>query len=461
VGVGVRTRSALAAPAVAALVLAASAAAGPPGQWTPISKGSPLSSDEVGVARTPDGVLHVLWQRRATTVTAFWRTRIGADGRTTGAEPIAPGLSDGGSPALTTGPDGALRGFFFIRAADGALAELRFVAAQPGGAWTVASKPLAQAAGSAPPTVGAAAARDGTPVVAWATGGQVRYRVGIDPGTPPVALGAGGCCALGAEAAVDQITGQAYIAWASTAAGSTGIFVQAVDRGGPNRPKVFASGSANKKRDAAVLPDGRVALAARGGTTGVYLAYTSGFPKVRTVDVLRVGARALVLVVKAPGASHVMLAPGPRGRLWLAWARGGAIYAARTNRGASKLGTIRQIAIRRGSTVVYEFQGDGAGGPLDIVANLGSRGGNAALWHQQVLPGLTLAITSGGSTAGTTRYVFRVTDAGEPVENATVNVGKQTLTTGLAGTVALSTSDRPPNATASKLGYAPATTRLP
>ena len=76
--------------------------------------------------------------------------------------------------------------------------------------------------------MGAAAARDGTPVVAWATGGQVRYRVGIDPGTPPVALGAGGCCALGAEAAVDQITGQAYIAWASMAAGSTGIFVQAV-----------------------------------------------------------------------------------------------------------------------------------------------------------------------------------------------------------------------------------------
>ena len=57
--------------------------------------------------------------------------------------------------------------------------------------------------------------------------------------------------------------------------------------------------------------------------------------------------------------------------------------------------------------------------------------------------------------------MFRVTDAGEPVGNATVKVGKQALTTGLAGTVVLGTTDHPPTATASKLGYAPATTPVP
>ena len=221
------------------------------------------SSDEVGLARTPDGVLHLVWQRRAANTTAFWHSRIGVDGRQLGAEPIAPGLSDGTSPALTAGPDGALRAFFFLRAADGATADLRFAAA-PAGVWSVASAPLAQVAGSIP-TAGAASERDGTPVVAWADGGQVRYRFGVDPATQVLSVGAGGCCALGATPAVDQVSGQAYVAWAGTAAGSTGIFVEAIDRAGATRPKVFATGSANKKRNAAVLPDARVALTARSG----------------------------------------------------------------------------------------------------------------------------------------------------------------------------------------------------
>ncbi len=414
----------------------------------------------MGVARTPDGVLHVVWQRRGASATAYWHTRIGADGQTTGAEPIAPGLSDGNSPALTSGPDGTLRAFFFIRGSDGTNANLRFAAQQPNGAWSVASNSLAPSAGEAIPAVGAGAARDGTPVIAWAAANQVRYRVGVDPGTPPVAFGAGGCCALGANAAVDQVTGQAYVAWASSAAGATGIYVQGVDRAGADRPKIFATGSANKKRDAAVLPDGRVALAGRIASPGVYLAYTTGFPKVRAVDLLSVGARTLVVRIKAPGASHVMLAPGAQGRLWLAWSRGATIFAVRTNRDVTKVGAVRQIRLRRGSTLVDELQGEGSGGPLDVVANLQNRGGSANVWHQQVLPGLTLAIAAGTPAGGVTKYVFRVTDAGEPVENATVKFGTQTLTTGLAGTVALSTSDRPPSATASKPGYAPATAPL-
>jgi len=459
--VGHRRRYALGTAAAAGLLAAAAAIAGPPGQWTPVSKGSPTSSDEVGLARSPDGVLHVVWQRRGASVTAYWHTQIGSDGRTTGAEPIAPGLSDGSSPALTSGPDGTLRAFFFIRGADGTSATLRFAARQPNGSWSVASNSLAPSAGEALPAVGAGAARDGTPIVVWTTGIQVHYRVGVDPGVSPIVFGTGGCCPVSAQAAVDQVTGQAYVAWASTAAGGSGVFVQAVDRSGPDHPKVFATGSANKKRTAAVLPDGRVALAARTGNPGVYVAYTSGFPTVRGVDLLRVGARTLVLAVKAPGASHVMLAPGPQGRLWLAWSRGGTIFAARTNRDVTRLGPLRRVSIRKGSKLVDELQGDGYAGPLDIVANLANRDDSAHVWHEQVLPGLTLKITAAAPAAGVTKYVFRVTDAGEPVENATVKVGAQTLTTGLAGTVVLATSDRPPNATASKPGYAPATASLP
>jgi hypothetical protein len=209
-----------------------------------------------------------------------------------------------------------------------------------------------------------------------------------------------------------------------------------------------------------VLPDGRVALTARLGAPGVFLAYTSGFPVVRRILVLRAGARALVLKVEAPGAAHVTLAPAPQGRLWLAWSRDGVIYAARTNRDASRLGAVRKIPIRRGSKVVDQLQGDGLGGRLDLVASLEARGA-ASFWHQQVLPGLLLQIKASTATDGPTRYVFRVTDAGEPVANATVKVGKQSLTTGLSGTVTLVTTDHPDTATASKLGYAAATSPIP
>jgi hypothetical protein len=453
-------RSALAATALAALTLAAIAAGGPPGKWTPVSKGTVESSDEAGLARTADGVLHLVWQRHGAVTSALWQTRISAEGVSLGLGPVAPGLSEPGSPALTTAPDGSLRAFFFARTADEKRAELMLATASPSGEWTVGAESFADVKGNAAPAVAAAATRDGTPVVAWSSGNQIRYRLGVEPATPSATLGVGGCCASGVQPAVDQVTGRAYIAWASSAPRGMGVYVQAVDRGGPTRPKVFATGSATKKRNFAVLPEGRVALSSRIGGPGVYLAYTSGYPKVRTVSVLQAGARKLVLEIKAPEAAHVTLAAASQGRLWLAWSHGGQIFATRTNRAVTRIGAVRKVAFRRGALALDHLQGDATLGPLDLVASFEARG-NPTFWHQRVLPGLSLAITAIPSSGGPTRYVFRVTDAGEPVANAAVRVGKQTLTTGLSGAVALETSDHPPSASASKLGYAPATTPIP
>jgi hypothetical protein len=261
------------------------------------------------------------------------------------------------------------------------------------------------------------------------------------------------------QPAVDQVSGRAYVAWASSAPGATGIFVQTVDRSGPVRPRVFATGSATRRREAAVLPDGRVALAARTAAPGVYLAYTSGFPKVKAIVLLQAGVRRVVARLKAPGASHVVLVPAPQGRLWLAWSRGGTIFASRSNRGATRLGAVREVPVRRGAHAVDQLQGEGSGGPLDLVASLESRAG-IAFWHEQVLPGLSLTVTVTTPKTGPARYVFRVSDAGEPVANASIKVGNQVLTTGLAGTVVLVTGDRPAAATATKPGYAAATATI-
>ena len=453
-------RRALATAVLAALTLAAAAVAGLPGKWTPVSKGHVESSDETGLARTPDHVLHVIWQRRGNVASALWQTRISPEGVSLGLGGAAAGLSDPGSPGLTAGPDGALDGFFFARTADGTGAELSLATASPSGEWTVGADPLARVTGDTAPGVGTATTRDGIPVVAWSSGSQVRYRFGVEPSTPVASLGVGGCCASGVQPAVDQATGQAYIAWASTVRPGMGVYVQAVDRGGPTRPKVYATGSATKKRTQAVLPEDRVALSSRLSAPGVFLAYTVGYPRVHSVSVLQAGVRRLVLEVKAPNAAHLLLAAAPLGRLWLAWAHDGTIFATRTNRAVTEIGAVRKIAFRRGAQGIDHLQGDGAPGPLDLIANFETHG-NATFWHQHVLPGLSLTIKAVPSTGGPTRYVFRVTDAGEPVANATVRVGKQTLMTGLSGAVALETSDKPPSATAAKLGYAPTTTPLP
>jgi hypothetical protein len=453
------TRRAPAAAAVALAFCLAAGAAGAAGGWTPVSTGAVQGADVTGIARGTDGVLHVAWVRRGAAASALWQTRIGVDGRTLGSEPIAGGLADPGSPALVAGADGSVRSFVFVQGPDATTANLA-TAAQTATGFALAPDPLAQATGAGIPAVAAATARDGTPIVAWAVGTQVRYRIGLDAAAPAVALGAGGCCASATQAAVDQSTGQAFVAWASSAPGSSGVFVQAVDRGGPRRAKVFATGSAAAGRSDAVLPEGRVALASRPGLPGVYLAYTVGFPVARAVQVLRAGARTVVLRVKAPGAGHVVLAGAPQGRLWLVWTRGKAIFAARTNRSATRLGAVRKLALRKGATAVDQLQGDGSTGALDLVATLAGRGGER-IWHEQLLPGLSLAIAAQGAADAPRRYTFRVTDAGEAVANATVRFGKQTLTTGIAGTVTLTTTDRPVSATATKTGYAPAVTPLP
>ena len=61
-----RMRLATAAALLAALSCAGSAAAGPPGQWTPVTGlggQEDLNILRVGLVRTADGVLHVGWSR--------------------------------------------------------------------------------------------------------------------------------------------------------------------------------------------------------------------------------------------------------------------------------------------------------------------------------------------------------------------------------------------------------------
>src|SRR5215211_3234612 len=91
------------------LVLAAPAAAGAPGTWTKVTNFSAQGSntDEVGLARTPDGVLHVLW----TADEGVLNTRVSADAQNVLGTSTVFTYSGGGannSVALLPGPAGSL-----------------------------------------------------------------------------------------------------------------------------------------------------------------------------------------------------------------------------------------------------------------------------------------------------------------------------------------------------------------
>jgi hypothetical protein len=156
-------------------------------------------------------------------------------------------------------------------------------------------------------------------------------------------------------------------------------------------------------------------------------------------------------VIKADRNEHANIAAAPEGRLWLMWEQNGTIFAARTNRAATRVGAANAIRPPSGATI-YRLNGEGSAGPLDLIANMQAAGGQS-LWHQQVWAKLSLT----GSRAGA-NIVFRVTDAGDAVAGATVKAGGKTLRTNAAGRATLAKAPKGRvKATAAKAAYAPTT----
>ncbi|MEP6892584.1 MAG: hypothetical protein ABI927_02285 [Gaiellaceae bacterium] len=457
-----RRRVVPAGAALAALAVVCVAAAGPPGAWTRAGKRPGSPGFGAGIARTADGVLHIVSLRRAGKKLELWQVQIGSDGRLIGSNAILRGWSTLANPALVPSADGGLRlfvgGNHSRSAANPGL--VTATAPQAGAPWTLQPDPVSPGEDAAVANAGASTAKDGTPIAVWATPTGLHYRYDVDPAGTDVVMVLPGCCASEPAAATDGATGQSYVAWGSNAARASGVLVQPI---GPDRVsghRLYAPGSTSKQRAAAVPRGERVAISGRRGGGGVYVAYSVGSPIVQGVVLWPVGAPRTAVRIAAAGASHIVLAAAPDGRLWLAWTRKATIYVTRTNRAATRVEPVRAVSPPPRATSIWRVQGEGSLGPLDLVANLDAVGGTT-FWHQQILPLLSLEVNAVAQQGGSTRFSFAVTDAGDPVPNATVRVGSQALTTGLAGTVVLTTTDRPLAAFASKSGYASASSALP
>ena len=143
----------------------------------------------------------------------------------------------------------------------------------------------------------------------------------------------------------------------------------------------------------------------------------------------KLGTTTVKTVPGSEGASHVALAGGPGGRLWLAWdTESDDIRAVRTSPSGLKFGAVRDVATP-GSSTVYGVNIEGSSGTADVVFNDATR-----IWHTQVIPGLTLKSTpSKWNGDKAVEVKFKVTDAGEGVAGAKVKALGEKCTTAANG----------------------------
>jgi hypothetical protein len=200
------------------------------------------------------------------------------------------------------------------------------------------------------------------------------------------------------------------------------------------------------------------AMAARNGG-GVYIASCKGYPTCDNVVLWQVGTTKLRKIPHSEGASHVAISAAPSGRLWIAFEdTSDDLHAVRTNTSATRFGTQRTIKRPKSAGSVYKIAIEGTRARADLLFNDGSR-----IWHQQLFAGLTLKATPAKWNGDHAVEVkFKVTDAGEAVENATVkakwNGLKQSCKTQGNGICKLTFPKMGKTrikATAKKSGYAP------
>jgi hypothetical protein len=448
---------------VTALVLLFGGQAASAAGWTRITSPDGGNSDQVGLLRTADDVLHVAWHRRAGPNSEdLLHTAISSGGRVAATAPIATGWSGIQNPALAAAPGGIRVFFGGIRTTDSGEPnqELNTAFASSGsGSWALqigSVVPIdAQAYGS---PVSAATLPDGTPLEAWAGTLGTWVHAGLSPSAPnwdyQAPLGQYGYePSIAADAA-----GKAMLAWYSSATGHLGVFAQDVAAdGSPVGSPANMPGTGNMK----VGMLARTPLVARSGG-GFYVAYATGYPALNRVRLWRVGGGAPVVAKTSRTAnSKATLAADAKGRIWVAWTNtvGSSphVFARRSNRAASVLGAVVDAGRPSGASSIYRLDASATGTALDVFGNTSiGVSSTTATWYRRVLPGLTLVATPAkihrGKTSGVT---FKVLDAGDAVAGAVVRAGGKAGTTNAKGKVTLTIvgRNRSVAATATAKGY--------
>lgn len=402
----------VAAAALAVLTAAAAGSGSAPTHWDRIS-GPAQPGAQLGLARTADGVLHVIWNR-GSTPTTISETRLSPSGKAIGTSTVASGWNGNGGLALLVMPDRSLRLF-----APGNGGINTFTAPASGRSWSVQSGVTwGGAVAEASAVIGATLTKDGQPVTAWrGTAGE-----GVPPASIPQNGYQGG---MGESFLATDAGSGAVVLSGETNAGQGGAYIQQI-LPSPGR-KILIPPLA---KDWSVSSSGRI------GVPGVFLANADG----RSVRLTRYGGGSRTLAT-GPYFSAAVCA-GPQGRLWVAWGDPNGLFATRTSRAAGALEPVQKLKAPSSNGLTY-LQCEGSAGPVDLFADDGT-----GFWHTHMLARFAVH-----ATVSRGKVTVSVRDAGDPVAGATVAVGGKHLKTNASGSVSLSLRSGSYSASASAPGY--------
>ena len=451
---------------VAALTLLLAAPAGA-ATWRTVTSPPGASTDQVGVLRTADGVLHVAWHRVTGPNSAdLLHTAILPNGRVGATSPMQVGWLGFQDAALVPAP-GGIRAFWgALRSTDPSdpQRELNTALSTDGGTtWALQPGSVVPPGGQAYAyDVSAAALPDGTPLQTWAGSLGTWVHAGLSPTSPNHDFQQPhGQYGYQPGIAADS-AGAAMLAWFSSGSQRSGVLAQPVGPGGA------PAGDVETFPGTAGMTSGptsaRTQIAARAGG-GFYVIAGVGSPTPSQVRVWRVPGTGARLVGRSRGgAPAVAIAPDADGRLWAVWSAGPfgrrRVLARRSNRTATVWGaTVRAGAVRRTHTV-NSLDASPTNTALDILASFSTgTSPDATTSVARVRPGLSLAAepNSLGRRPRTVR--FRVTDAGDPVAGATVRAQGRSATTNSRGRATLRLARRA-TVRASKTNYTSARRRL-
>lgn len=425
---------ALAAVALVAAVASLAAAAPSAAPAWPRISGPAGAGAQLGLARTTDGVLHVIWNRGATS-TAIFDTRLSPIGAPIGTSAVASGWDGNGGLALLQMPDRTLRLFAAGGHAPGLASALvgmnTLTAPAVGSKWTLASGVVwGGAVANAAANIGATLTKDGEPVTAWA--GTVHK--GLDPGAASIPYHADmGTSML----ATDQATGAVVLA-GETIAGQGGTFVQQVL---PTKGPAVLLPSALQERSSG--------LAARIGAPGVYVAYADS----HAVKLYRYGGATKTLATGPYDTTAVF--SGPEGRLWVVWGDPHGIFVTRSNRSVSGFEPVQKLALPANTTSLYHVEGEGSAGPLDLFTDVLLGADDRGYRHAHVLAQFALR-----AQAAKGKVTLSAADAGDPLAGVAIVVAGKHLRTDAHGRAVAVLRLGSYTATATATGYTPASARL-
>ncbi len=447
-----RGRTPLVAAAVALVALMGSAlaagagtagTAGSAARWTRIS-GPGNDGIQLGLARTRDGVLDVIWNRGNPAPTTIFDTRYSPSGAKLGTTTVAKNFGGAEGLALLVMPDGTLRLFAIGSPTTGSPVSgvNTFTSAGGGTGWKLDQGVVWSGSGS---NLGATLTKDGEPVTAYSG----VFHKGLGSGTPTTVCS---CFSVTSDVATDAGSGAVVMAGIGQPAGQkeAGTFVE----------QALPSVGGRVLLPSANIGPGGYGISGRIGAAGVYVMYTDDLrPQVTKPAVRLYRYHGPTRVIARGPYTFAKAFAGPAGRLWLAWgdAKDG-VFVTRTNKAAGRLEPVQKLKAPAGTQYAWNAQGEGSVGPLDLFVDADNGKGHG-FWHTHVLPRLTVQTHVSRSSSRSTATIS-VTDAGDPVAGAVVVVGGKHLKTPASGRVVLTLRPGSYPVRVGAPGFAAATTRI-